>query len=279
MTYIISHRALSSPFLESSLEAFEYQLQAGFALEFDLQFSADQQIVISHENDLTRLTQNQIPRQISTMILDEILELEIQGCHLCSLEELCAKISDSKIPGPCAIHFKGQLQTSEYLTIFLEKIRKYDQTKFFVFDLKPESAFLLRKELFSWQLAPSVAHPFDVKRYNSVVGETLLTIEEALAQKELFDWVWLDEWDLTAESGQKTLYNSKIFEICRQNNLKIAIVSPELHATSPHLLGGEAHPDGKNKEKVFQRAGNILKLKPDAICTDYSEEGAKWVDF
>ena len=54
--------------------------------------------------------------------------------------------------------------------------------------------------------------------------------------------------------------------------LSISLVTPELHATSPGLLGGEAHPDAQSRERFFERIGEIIALKPDWICTDYPEE-------
>ena len=58
---------------------------------------------------------------------------------------------------------------------------------------------------------------------------------------------------------------------------KIALVTPELHGTSPHLLAGEAHPDAPkgDTETLFKRIKEIIDLKPNAICTDYPEEVSK----
>ena len=57
-----------------------------------------------------------------------------------------------------------------------------------------------------------------------------------------------------------------------QEGYKIALVTPELHGTSPGLYGGESHKDAKDKETLFKRIKEILSLKPDAVCTDYPEE-------
>lgn len=124
-------------------------------------------------------------------------------------------------------------------------------------------------------MAPSVSHPFDIKRYNQAVSDTLISVEEAIKYKKegLYDWVWLDEWDRTDEDGgNKTLYNQEVFERLKSVGYKIALVTPELHGTSPRLLGGEAHPDAATKEKLFARIKEILSLSPDALCADYPEE-------
>ena len=49
-------------------------------------------------------------------------------------------------------------------------------------------------------------------------------------------------------------------------------MTPELHGTSPGLLGGESHKHAANTEVLFERMREILSLEPDAICTDYPEE-------
>ncbi len=122
------------------------------------------------------------------------------------------------------------------------------------------------------RIAPSVALPYDITRYNDVVGKTLLSIGEVLANRDIFDGVWLDEWDLTdADGGMKKLYTREVFDIFQDAGLWVGLVTPELHGTSPGLLGGEAHPDAKPFDVLAKRLAEIVSLKPDAICTDYPD--------
>jgi hypothetical protein len=117
-----------------------------------------------------------------------------------------------------------------------------------------------------------VAHPYDIERYNQCVLGTLLSLEKVLSHKDLFSWVWLDEWDLAdKDGGQKQFYTAEVFETLKDQGLKIALVTPELHGTSPGLLGGEAHPDA-DKSRLFGRIQETINLQPDALCTDYPEE-------
>jgi hypothetical protein len=67
-----------------------------------------------------------------------------------------------------------------------------------------------------------------------------------------------------------------VFKILKDEGLKVALVTPELHGTSPGLLGGEAHPDA-DKNCLFDRIQEIIDLQPDALCTDYPEEVGKLI--
>lgn len=147
-----------------------------------------------------------------------------------------------------------------------------DPSKIILFDLKPESAQYIQENTKKhFELAASVAHPYDIDRYNTAVGETLMTVENLLLNP-VFTWAWLDEWDRADKNGGiKSLYSSDIFKKLKDAGIKIAVVSPELHATSPGLLGGESHPDAQNRETLNQRLSEIIKLEPDAVCTDYPD--------
>ncbi|OHB13026.1 MAG: hypothetical protein A2Y49_00005 [Candidatus Zambryskibacteria bacterium RIFCSPLOWO2_12_39_8] len=250
--YILTHRGLDPAkkpyFPESSREAFEDQLGRGFGLEFDLQFTKDGQMIVSH---------------------DPVMDLS--NSHLISLSDLLSLIMKSGAE-LSALHLKHTWQKTEYLDKLLVELQKVDTERFIIFDVKIETAKYLKERNPKLHLASSVSHQYDIERYNGVVGGTLITIEEAIENKDLFDWVWLDEWDLTdKDGGVKSLYNKENFELLRKNNLKIALVTPELHATSPGLLGGESHQDAKDHQTLVKRLHEIITLKPDAICTDWPD--------
>ncbi|MCW8965853.1 MAG: hypothetical protein OQK82_04080, partial [Candidatus Pacearchaeota archaeon] len=139
---------------------------------------------------------------------------------------------------------------------------------------------IFRQEIPYVKLAPSVALDYDTKRYNKVVSNTLFSIEQSIEYKKqgLFDYVWLDEWDLKEEDGtQKKLYTKETFDKLREVGYKIALITPELHGTSPGLLGGESHQDSRDKDTLFKRIIEIISLNPDAICTDYPRESKNLV--
>lgn len=257
---IISHRGLNAynqivP--ESSLKAFEMYLSKNIPIEFDLYFH-NNEILITHnfpEIYQNNKINNKITKYQNIKMLSDIFSLIRKY-----------KIKDN------ALHLKGKFQEKKYLNLLIKEINKNLDllNYFFIFDVTIETAKYLKSQIPAVKLAPSVAHKYDVERYGKYVGNTLLPIEEVVKNKKIFDWVWLDEWDRKdANNKIKKLYTKETFEIFQKNNLKIAVVSPELHATSPDLLGKESHEDAQTKEKLFDRIKEIVDLHPDLICTDY----------
>lgn len=280
--YIISHRGLEPSkenfYPESSLEAFEDQLQRGFGIEFDPNFVKDG-IVINHDVTLTRISKGNDGRNFSDITVKEATTIrygdKTKG-RMPTFDELMNLVRKSSAPIH-ALHLKGKFQAEEFLDRLVAKLEEYEDLvpRLVIFDAKPETARYLKKKNASLVLAPSVANPYDVIKYNSVVFETLITTEDAIRFRNegLFEWVWLDEWALSNENHpQKIFYNEETFGKLKNVGYKIALVTPELHATSPGLLSGESHPDAASKEKLFTRIQEIIGLSPDAVCTDYPEE-------
>lgn len=279
---IITHRGLEPSqnnfYPESSLEAFRNHLGRGFGIEFDANFTKDG-IIIAHDSNLGRITQGKDTRDFSDIRTSEVRSIKYGNSkkgRIPTLDEVLQLIANSKSQIN-ALHLKGNFQTQKNTEQLLEIISKHPGIieKVLIFDVKPEIAKYLKQKLPNLHLAPSVSHPYDIKRYNKAVNYTLITIDDAIKYKNesLYDWVWLDEWDRADKNGkEKILYSKSVFQILRKEKFKIALVTPELHGTSPGLLGGEAHPDAKDKKTLFNRIREIILLKPDAICTDYPEE-------
>lgn len=276
---IFTHRGLepSNPnfFSESSFEAFQNHLKRGFGIEFDVNFTKDG-IIIYHDSNLERLTHGNDKRLFSGLTNNEALKIKLGNGRLCSFTELMELIRNSSSKTN-ALHLKGEFQKPEYFEKILSSLAEYPDLidRILIFDVKTETAEYLKDKIPSLHLAPSVAHPHDIQRYNSLVSGTLMTVEDALHYKEegLYDWVWLDEWGRTDERGKtKKLCTKEVFDKLRNLGYKIALVTPELHATSPGLLGGESHQDAKDSQTLFARIKEILCLSPDAICTDYPKE-------
>ncbi len=90
--------------------------------------------------------------------------------------------------------------------------------------------------------------------------------------------MWLDEWDLREQGGaEKKFYTEAIFEAAKKHRFKLALVSPELHASSPGLLGGECHPDGLDLDRNTARLREVISLDPDLICTDFPDKVAQLI--
>lgn len=272
---VLTHRGLepekSDFFFESTYEAFADQSRRGFGLEFDINFTADDKIIILHDAGLERITHGKDKRLFTKIKLDEIKNLTSNNGCLCGFDEIMELIRVSQSPIN-ALHFKGKFQDQKYLDILITYLQKYHDVlkKIIIFDVKIDTARFLKVKNKELTLAPSVAHEYDIKRYNSCVNNTLISLNEAIDNKNLFDWLWLDEWDLNdADGKQKTLYNQKVFDRIKKVGFKISLVTPELHASSPGLLGGEAHQDAKTMKQLDKRLREIIEFAPDAICTDY----------
>jgi glycerophosphoryl diester phosphodiesterase len=276
-THILTHRgldpAIANYFLESSAEAFEDQLKRGYGLEFDVQITKDNQIIISHDNNLKRISNNTIHKNIKELTLKELTSLSFNDCHLISLEKLLQLLELYNGNKISALHLKYTSQTPDVLNELIKQLQQRGHhDDLIIFDVTHDTAIYLKHHIPTLKLAPSVAHPYDIERYNHAVGGTLWNLEDVLKNHELFDWVWLDEWDLSDKNEtKKYFYQEEVFSACRAGGFKIALVSPELHASSPGLLGGEAHPDAANLDLLHQRMHAILKLEPDAVCTDYPD--------
>lgn len=274
---VITHRGLdpSIPdyFPEGTLEAFSDQLSRGYGLEFDVRTTKDNKLVVIHDETLERYSGGSDLRNVSDVELEELVSMRFNGCRLASFSELLDTLeAKQSLEAISAIHVKHVCQTQERLDLILAELSGRNASRFMLFDVTLDTARYIRDRNPSLLLAPSVAHPYDIKRYNDAVGGTLISLGEAVENCKLFDWVWLDEWDRTDEHGrEKTLYTKATFDTLRKVGLSIALVSPELHATSPHLLGGESHPDAKDRETLHARLRDIVSLAPDAICTDYPD--------
>lgn len=276
---IITHRGLQPSAknfpTESSCAAFDRQLSDGFGLEFDFNLTKDNEIVVFHDADLKRITNGANLSKFADLSRAEVESLRLgDNDNLYFMDELLDAIESSPAP-ISALHLKGKFQAdTKYSDILLTCLARHESLldRLMVFDVTVSTAQYLKSKLPAINLAPSVAHTYDIKRYNECVLGTLLSVEEVLANKDLFAWVWLDEWDLSDETGgEKKFYTAEVFKAFKDVGLKIALVTPELHGTSPGLLGGEAHPDTP-VERLFPRLEEIVRLEPDALCTDRPHE-------
>jgi hypothetical protein len=274
---IITHRGLEPSkkgfYSESTYEAFEDHLSRGFGVEFDVNFVKDG-IAICHDSSLERLTMGRDCRQFQDLLLKDLSSIKLPNGRFCEFGELLGLIEKghSRVN---ALHLKGEFQNKRNLEELAEFLGSFAMVlpKLLVFDLKPDSAEYLKNKLPSLRLAASVSHRYDIERYNPSVKGTLLSIDEVLALRDVYDWVWLDEWDrVDRNQGNKKFYGPSLMTTLRESDFGVALVTPELHATSPHLLGGECHRDAKSQKHLFQRIGEILTLGPDAVCTDYPFE-------
>lgn len=275
---IITHRGLDPSIndfpIESTREAFVAQLNRGYGLEFDIRFSKDNAMIVSHDNNLKRISGGTDTRDISEIDSAEISSMDFHGNHLITAPELLDEIEKKTTGTISAIHLKKSIQSEAYIDRLIAALSGRDLDRFILFDATIEIAKYIKSKNPNISIAASVSHPYDIERYNKLVGETLYSLDELCKHRDLFNWAWLDEWDLAdRQGGKKKLLTQETFARLRKAGFKIALVTPELHATSPGLLGGEKHEDAYPHEtRWVNRMEEIVALSPDLVCTDYSDE-------
>lgn len=266
---------------ESTLQAFEDQLVRGFGIEFDPNPCTDGWAVW-HDGTMTRLTAGADTRRLVDIPLAAVAGMCFGRGRVGTLDEvlsLIARHGNSEVPS--AMHLKGERQSPALRSSLIQVLRRHPQAvpKLFLFDVTEQTAVALHEAMPELALAPSIAHEYDVQRYNASVHGTLWTLDAALngARRGLFRWAWVDEWDLASDDagGRKEppFADTATFEALHRAGLRVGVVTPELHASSPGLLGGEAHEDAADQAKLFLRIRAIADSGfVDALCTDWPEE-------
>jgi hypothetical protein len=286
MVHVITHRGLepgagASAKGESTVEAFEDHLRRGFGIEFDPNPCSDGWAVW-HDGSMRRLTGGADERNIVDVPLQDVAGRTFDRGRVGTLDEVLHLIAEhGSADAPSAMHLKGERQHASMLESLIQVLRRHPGAipKMFVFDVKEDTAVTFKKVMPELALAPSVGHEYDIQRYNACVNHTLWSLETTLdgAQRGLFSWAWVDEWDLLADNAgarkDPPFATQATFAALRGAGLSVGLVTPELHASSPGLLGSEAHEDAKDQDRLFARIRTFAQCGlVDAICTDWPDE-------
>ncbi len=81
-----------------------------------------------------------------------------------------------------ALHLKYKFQQKKYIDSIIYSMKRHPsiEEKIYIFDASIETAEYIKSLIPAIKIFPSVAHPYDIKRYNECVGGTLLSVEEVL---------------------------------------------------------------------------------------------------
>ena len=272
---ILSHRGLdleaSEPLAENSLAALEAASQNGFGLEIDLQITADQQIIIAHDESARRWSFGSHDlkwNQLSLRDWRDVAKADPRVTPLCTLHEVFEVMQ--RFPRiEVAVHFKGRQDKTELVELRKALIGAFrdlfcsqlNPRRILVFDVDQESALELRSSLPTIRLAPSFAHAYDIARFQKQTHGTLWSLEEILRFHEVhpgvIDTIWLDEWDQADFDGKtKSIYRKEVVAEFKGHGLRTIGISPELHRQ------GEVR-ELKSKWSAMIEAGL------DGICTDH----------
>ncbi|BBG22861.1 glycerophosphodiester phosphodiesterase [Sulfuracidifex tepidarius] len=83
---IVAHRGLHCNSLENSLEAFQEAESHNLPVELDVHLTRDGEVVVFHDDDLTRLANLKV--KISSLTLEEIRKINVRGFHIPTLREV-----------------------------------------------------------------------------------------------------------------------------------------------------------------------------------------------
>jgi hypothetical protein len=278
---IITHRGIDVPLGtpsdeivgENTWEAFSAQVKSGYGIEFDLQLMSDNSFAICHDQSLVRMSGGLSSTPISELSSHQLKKMTLGHGRLCELDELLILLSENS-EATSALHLKKNCQREDSLDLLVDKLVQYPNVldgRLILFDVTPVAAKYLKKSIPNIELAASVSDIYDIQRFGALTGGTLMTIDEVIEQCETYTWVWLDEWDIRDPLGEtKSLVTRKTVELLRMNGFKIAVVSPELHATSPALYGDGIHEVGANPELLKSYWMELADMDIDLLCTDHA---------
>jgi len=259
---------------EGTWESFSKQLKSGFGIEFDIRPTyGGQGFAVCHDDNLGRLSGGVCDVNIGDIRREEVSSVRILGGRLCELDELLSCICENGNE-VSALHLKHYCQVPgllDLLVTYLHPYIKQLRDRLILFDVTPTVSAFLKEHIPELSIAASVSHDFDVERYGVATGNTLITLDEFFLHRELYSWVWLDEWDRVGPGGtQKRFICKKTIDSLCYDGVMVAAVSPELHATSSGLLGGEVHEDGVCTTRLKDRWREWSNLGIDLLCTDHA---------
>lgn len=269
--HILAHRGITERTLhyESTFGAFQDACTAGFGIEADINISSDGVVFIFHDTDTKRLSPSGEVRRFSDLQFHVIQRMfHARNEQACQLHDALSILNHAK-GSYGAIHIKSMFQTKTVLRSILKELDKFSQLRkrLLFFDLTVDSATYMKSQNPFLQLSCSVAHEFDIERFNQTVGYTLMSLGQAIEHKDLYNWAWMDEWDLKAKRGYKKLNTHDNFLALRKSGYNIALVGPELHGHTNKGLS--EHEDAKSVSAMKKRYAQLIELRPDVICTDF----------
>lgn len=246
---IFAHRGLKLQYQENSILAYKKAIENGFSIECDVRMTADKQVIMSHDPNLSVLTRNIKP--INAMTLTELRKLTLPE-PIPTFEEVCKLLKTTLNNGQqAAIHLKIDEQTTlmlKTLAHFLLDYDLFDQS--FIFDGTLETCRALKK------LDQRIRTAVSIGEQN--YSPTIYKWEQVQPHLNLFNHVWWDEWK---QAG--SVYNETLAQKIKANSKQIYAISPELHANHNHPQAHNGYEDVWN---------HFISWNIDGVCTAYPEK-------
>lgn len=248
MMNIYAHRGIVELYPENSLEAISESISNGFAIEIDIRFTKDGEIILLHDDNLNRLFGKDIPvKKVSSEVISSMTFLSAPDKRIAFLKDLHNIIKLNK-GANVAIHFKQEEQNTENCDIIVASFRCLNLHEHcFLFNAGLETCRYLKAIDPSIKLGIIVSderfEPF-VYLWDDIGGHL-----------DLFDIIWAAEYE--------KLYSEAFFGLLGCMGKKIIVVSNELHRSLGHPKAFQGYSDAW---PVFQ------KSELYGVCTEYPYE-------
>lgn len=124
----IAHRGASSLVTENTIASFKKAIEIGCdGIEFDVHLTLDGELIIFHDQDLSRMTGGKINSLIGNLTLDEVREISlIKGEKIPTFDEFMDFLIKTNEKPELQIEIKKQLDDRNIVKVLIEKLEKYD---------------------------------------------------------------------------------------------------------------------------------------------------------
>lgn len=121
---IFSHRGLHNKnYPENSIPAFENSIKCGFDIEFDVQLTKDNKLVVFHDKNINRMTG--IDKKVSDCTLDELRDINLlDTCYTIPTLEETLKTIKGEVT--IYIEIKSKNNTRKICSKLLELLNRYN---------------------------------------------------------------------------------------------------------------------------------------------------------
>lgn len=216
---IVAHRGDSMHAPENTMPAFKLAVDEGVStyIEFDVHQTKDGKIIVSHDDDLTRVTGKDV--YVHELTYDEIMKLDtgawfsekFRGTKFSTLDEALTYLKDSDLTIQVEIKPSGYDKNLEETVVdIIKKHGLQDRAMITCLKLDP----LLKIEKFAPEMY-TVYSMFTALGDLSSIPVDAYTIEYSNISEELVDYIHnagkkVFAWTLNTENGVQTLVDCKV---------------------------------------------------------------------
>ena len=171
MKNIIAHRGVfdNVNIIENSIKAFKEAIKLGYDIEFDVQLTKDNKLVVFHDDNLLRMTG--LDKYICDCTYDEISNLTLLNTnqHIPSLDDVLKIIGDKVFMD---IEIKGNKRIKIICDLLIEKLNNYNNYSLKSFN--PKVSRYLKKNYSNEKTGYLINNKYDNKILNYILPTKLM---------------------------------------------------------------------------------------------------------